>query len=76
MKRIGFIGLGTMGRGMVRNLVRKGYPTTVWNRSPATVSLLGVEVSVAATPRALAEQCDVVIACVSDPPAVERVVFA
>lgn len=61
---------------MVRNLVRKGHPTTVWNRSAGAVSLLEVEVGVAPTPRALAEQCDVVICCVSDPAAVERVVFA
>lgn len=61
---------------MVRNLVRKGHPTTVWNRSAAAVPLLAVEVGVAPTPRALAEQCDIVICCVSDPPAVERVVFA
>lgn len=76
MKRIGFIGLGTMGSGMVRNLVRKGHPTSVWNRSSARIKELGVDVNVAATPRALAEQCDVVLSCVADPAAVERVVFA
>ncbi len=30
---VGFIGLGTMGRGMVRNLLRAGHEVTVWNRS-------------------------------------------
>ena len=65
-----------MGSGMVRNLVRKGHPTSVWNRSSSRVRELGVEVNVAPTPRALAEQCDVVLCCVADPAAVERVVFA
>ncbi|MDP2949315.1 MAG: NAD(P)-binding domain-containing protein, partial [Chloroflexota bacterium] len=32
-ERIGFIGLGIMGRPMARNLLRAGYPLTVWNRS-------------------------------------------
>ena len=30
---IGFVGLGTMGRGLVRNLLRAGHNVTVWNRS-------------------------------------------
>lgn len=76
VKRIGFIGLGIMGSGMVRNLVRKGYPTSVWNRSASRVEQLGVDVQLAKSPRALAEQSDVVLCCVADPAAVERVVFA
>jgi 3-hydroxyisobutyrate dehydrogenase len=76
VKRIGFAGLGIMGSGMTRNLVRKGWPVTVWNRTPARVAELGVAVGVAATPRELAERTDVVISCVADPAAVERVVFA
>jgi 3-hydroxyisobutyrate dehydrogenase-like beta-hydroxyacid dehydrogenase len=76
VKRIGFVGLGIMGSGMVKNLVRKGYPVSVWNRSPGRVEALGISVPMAATPRALAEQTDVVICCVADPAAVERVVFA
>jgi 3-hydroxyisobutyrate dehydrogenase len=76
VKRIGFIGLGIMGSGMVRNLVRKGHPVCVWNRSASRVAALAVDVPSAATPRALAEGSDVVICCVADPRAVERVVFA
>jgi 3-hydroxyisobutyrate dehydrogenase len=75
-RRIGFAGLGIMGAAMVGNLVRKGWPVTVWNRSPERVKGLGVRVDVAPTPRALAEATDVVITCVADPAAVERVVFA
>jgi 3-hydroxyisobutyrate dehydrogenase len=65
-----------MGSGMARNLARKGWPVTVWNRSPERVKALGVDVKVAPTPRALAEATDVVVCCVADPPAVERVLFA
>ena len=32
-ERIGFIGLGIMGRGMSRNLLRAGFDLTVWNRT-------------------------------------------
>lgn len=34
MTEIAFLGLGTMGRGMVRNLLRAGHDVTVWNRTP------------------------------------------
>lgn len=74
--RIGFAGLGIMGRGMVKNLAAKGYSVRVWNRTPDRVADLGASVEGAPTPKALAEGADVVIACVSDPAAVERVVFA
>lgn len=33
-ERIGFIGLGIMGRGMAANILRAGFPLTVWNRTP------------------------------------------
>jgi 3-hydroxyisobutyrate dehydrogenase-like beta-hydroxyacid dehydrogenase len=76
-KRIGFAGLGLMGGRMARNLVRKGFPTTVWNRTAERCAPLAKEgAKVAPSPRDLAEQADVVVACVADPPAVERLVFA
>ena len=76
-RRIGFAGLGLMGGRMARNLLKKGFPTTVWNRTPERCGPLAKEgAKVAASPRALAEHADVVVACVADPPAVERLVFA
>jgi len=74
VKRIGFIGLGIMGSGMVKNLVRKGWSVTVWNRSVERAHQFGLPVAM--TPRELATNTDVVVCCVSDPEAVERVVFA
>ena len=73
MKRIGFIGLGIMGSGMVKNLVRKGWSVSVWNRSAERAQQFGLPV--AASRRELAAHSDVVVCCVSDPHAVERVVF-
>lgn len=75
--RIGFAGLGLMGSRMARNLLTKGFETTVWNRTrERCVPLAELGATVAPTPRALAEASDVVVACVADPPAVERLVFA
>lgn len=76
-KRIGFAGLGLMGSRMARQFLDKGFPLTVWNRTGDRCRPLAeAGASVAATPRALAEASDVVIACVADPAAVERLVFA
>ncbi len=76
-KRIGFAGLGLMGSRMARNVLDKGFPLTVWNRSAERCAPLAAKgAKVAGTPRALAEAADVVVACVADPPAVERLVFA
>jgi 3-hydroxyisobutyrate dehydrogenase len=62
-----------MGSGMVKNLVRKGWSVSVWNRSAERAQQFGLPV--AASPRELAANSDVVVCCVSDPHAVERVVF-
>lgn len=75
--RIGFAGLGLMGSRMSRQFLDKGFPLTVWNRSAERCSPLAERgARVARTPRALAEVSDVVVTCVSDLAAVERVVFA
>jgi 3-hydroxyisobutyrate dehydrogenase-like beta-hydroxyacid dehydrogenase len=76
-KRIGFAGLGLMGVRMARNLLKKGFPLTVWNRTPERCEPLAKEgARIAKNPWDLAEHSDVVVACVADPPAVERLVFA
>jgi 3-hydroxyisobutyrate dehydrogenase-like beta-hydroxyacid dehydrogenase len=76
-KRIGFAGLGLMGQRMARNLLQKGFPLTVWNRTPERCEPLAKEgARVAKHPRDLAEHADVVVACVADPAAVDRLVFA
>jgi len=75
-QRVGFAGLGLMGSRMARNVVDKGFPLTVWNRTPArTQAIVAGGAEVASTPRALAECSDVIVACLADPAAVETVVF-
>lgn len=75
-KKIGFAGLGLMGSRMARQLLQKGFPLTVWNRTPDRCQpLAAAGAGVARTPRELAAASDVVVACVADPAAVERLVF-
>jgi len=65
-----------MGAYMAENLVRAGHPLTVWNRTPGrAVHLVELGAVEAASPAALAAHCDIVIACVTDAPQVEEVLF-
>lgn len=74
MKRIGFIGLGIMGKPMTRNLLKAGYSLVVYNRSrPAMEELSADGAALADSPKAVTEQVEVVISCVSDSPDVEEV---
>ena len=74
-ERIGFIGLGIMGGGMARNLLGKGHPLTVWNRTAErSTALAEAGADVAGSPADLAGRCDLVLICVSDTPDVEAVV--
>jgi 3-hydroxyisobutyrate dehydrogenase len=73
MSRLGFIGLGTMGRGMAANLISAGHPLTVWNRNPSKARGLGAEVAPDAA--TVGAHSDIVFVCVSDTPDVDQVVF-
>ncbi len=73
-ERVGFIGLGIMGRGMARNLLKAGFSVRVWNRTQARMAELAAEGAATATdPADLAAQCDILITCVSDTPDVQAV---
>ena len=66
-ERVGFIGLGIMGRPMVANLIGSGIVPTVWNRSQAGVDACTELGAVAAeSPRAVAEASDVLVTIVTD----------
>jgi 3-hydroxyisobutyrate dehydrogenase len=73
---VGFIGLGIMGQGMVRNLLKADFEVSVWNRTPKRMEPL-IEAGAKGTnsPQDLASQCDVIITCVSDTPDVREVVL-
>lgn len=73
---IAFLGLGTMGAGMVRNLMAAGFGVTGWNRTSARAEPLTAEgMSVAPTPAKAAQGVDAVILCVSNDDAVRQLVF-
>jgi len=75
-ERIGFIGLGIMGKPMARNLLEAGFPLTVHSRSRPPVDELAAEgATPAATPREVAAASDIVITIVPDGPDVEAVVL-
>jgi 3-hydroxyisobutyrate dehydrogenase-like beta-hydroxyacid dehydrogenase len=73
---VGFVGLGLMGGPMARNLLRAGFPLTVWNRTKSKAeALVSAGAKVAPSPEDAAAQADVLITIVSDPPALEEVLF-
>lgn len=75
--KIGFAGLGIMGRGMAANLVRAGHDVMVWNRTRSRTSdLESAGATVADTPAELAGECDITMMCVSDTPDVEAVTLS
>lgn len=75
-ERIGFIGLGIMGRGMARNLLQAGFQLRVWNRTSARMEELSAEgAGPASDPGDVAFHSDITITCVSDTPDVEEVIL-
>jgi len=74
---VGFIGLGLMGRPMAANLLKAGHELTVWNRTASRGDdLVARGARRAETPREVAASSEVVITIVSDPPALESVLWA
>ena len=76
MLKVGYIGLGLMGKSIARNILKAGFPLVVHNRSRAAVDELVAEGAVAAfSPAEVACQVDVVFTNLPDSPDVERVVL-
>ena len=74
MLRVGYIGLGLMGKPMARNILKAGFPLVVHNRSRAAVEELVAEGAVAASsPAEVTAQVDIVITNLPDSPDVEAV---
>jgi 3-hydroxyisobutyrate dehydrogenase len=77
MKRIGFIGLGLMGTGMSKNLLKAGYPVTVWNRTASKMEpLVRAGAEAAGSPKEVAQKSDVIIDIVTDSPDVVEVLLS
>jgi len=74
--RIGFIGLGTMGRWMALNLVKAGYKITVFDRDRAAAARLTAKGAAAAdSPAQAAGRSEWVFLCLPDTAVVEEVIF-
>jgi 3-hydroxyisobutyrate dehydrogenase-like beta-hydroxyacid dehydrogenase len=75
-RKIGLIGLGLMGRPMGMNLLKAGHPLTVWNRTASQADeLVAAGAVLAKNPREVAEASEVLLTIVSDPPALESVLW-
>jgi 2-hydroxy-3-oxopropionate reductase len=74
--RIGFIGLGIMGKPMARNLLKAGYILTVYSRGRNAVEALMADGATGThSPQEVAERSDVVITMVTDTPDVHQVIL-
>lgn len=75
-ERVGFIGLGIMGLGMARNLLKAGFTVRAWNRtSSKTDTLVAEGAEAGSSPADVAAHSDIIVTCVSDTPDVEHVIL-
>lgn len=75
-EKIGFIGLGIMGRGMSHNLLKAGFEVRVWNRTASRMDpLVEAGATAGGSPADVAAHSDIIIICVSDTPDVEAVIL-
>ncbi|CAH2307889.1 oxidoreductase GLYR1 isoform X1 [Pelobates cultripes] len=75
-KKIGFLGLGLMGSGIVSNLLKMGHTVTVWNRTAEKCDLFIQEgANLGRTPAEVVSTCDITFACVADPKAAKDLVL-
>ena len=74
--RIGFIGVGNIGRGMAEHLLRAGHDLVVHDlREEAVNALRASGARAGGSSRAVAEECEVVVTCLPGPPEMEHVVL-
>ena len=75
MEKIGFIGLGIMGKPMAKHLMKAGHPLSILSRSAAASELKKEGAKVFDLPTELAAEVDIVITMLPDSPEVEEMVF-
>ncbi len=74
--KVGFVGLGIMGRPQALNLIKGGYSVAVYARRAESMQpLKDAGAITCASPKDVAAQCDVIITMVADTPDVEQVIF-
>ncbi|GFR14691.1 putative oxidoreductase GLYR1 [Trichonephila clavata] len=75
-KKIGFIGLGAMGRKIVKNLLNSKHNVSIWNRTPDKCKeFVTAGAQQYNTPAELVWNCDIILCCVSGSEAVEAIIF-
>ncbi|MCB1910739.1 MAG: NAD(P)-binding domain-containing protein, partial [Rhodocyclaceae bacterium] len=75
--RVGFVGLGAMGRPMAENLLRAGFAVSVWARRPESAAPLVAAGALQSTGlAAMAAQCEVVVSMVTNSGDVEALLLA
>jgi len=75
--KLGYIGIGLMGKPMALRLLAAGHEVTVWNRSPAKIApLVDKGARAAASPAEVARASEIVMMCVTDQKAAEEVLFS
>jgi len=74
--KVGLIGLGLMGQPIGMNLLKAGHTLTVWNRTSSRAdSLVALGAKLATSPKEVAAASDVLLTIVSDPPALESILW-
>ncbi len=74
--KVGIIGLGLMGRPMAMNVLKAGYSLTVWNRTTSRADeLVAAGAKLAPSPQEVAAASDFLLTIVSDPPAIEEILW-
>ncbi|HBL78034.1 MAG: 2-hydroxy-3-oxopropionate reductase [Bacteroidetes bacterium GWF2_42_66] len=75
MKKIGFVGLGIMGKPMAKNLIKAGYDLIVYDiMQPAVAELVALGAKAASAPKEVAVECDTIITMLPNGPEVREVV--
>ncbi len=76
LSKIGFIGLGIMGKPMCRNLLKAGYELVVYNRSPKAIQeLVQAGAEAGESPKDVAERCEIIITMLPNSPNVQEVIL-
>lgn len=73
---IGFLGIGKMGTGMAKNILKQGYPVLIWNRTPAKYrEHIEMGAISAASPKEVATKADIIICMLSTPSVTTNVIL-
>lgn len=76
MEKIGFIGLGIMGKPMCLNILKAGFSVTAYNRTATkTMDVINAGAKAAESPAQVADQSDIIITMVTDTPDVQQVIL-